>query len=128
MTEHLKLPRFRAIVIGILVMLTMANPGTARAALRSVPTDPPTTEPETSEPPTTEPETSAPVTTEPASEAGEQAADDTIDTGAAILGIVGFFALVGIAAWWMVRLRNEDDEPHPRQLDPDDPLPGQDLL
>jgi len=128
MTDRQKRSRFRGVVIGALVVLTMAVPGTARAGLRSTPTEPPTTEPETSEPPTTEPETSEPATTDPTNDAAETTGDDGIDSSVALLGVVGLFALVGVAGWWMVRLRNEDDDPHPQQRGPDDPLPGQDLL
>lgn len=128
MTDRQKRSGFGGIVVGALVMLTMAVPTSAEAATRSTPTEPPATEPETSEPPTTEPETSEPATTDATSGATETTDDDGIDGGVALLGVVGLFSLVGVAAWWMVRLKNDDDEPHPRQHGLDEPLPGQDLV
>lgn len=131
MSDHRRLPVLGALTIAMFFVLAVTPPGTAHAVLRSTPADAaPPTEPETSEPPTTEPETSEPATTEPATEPAESGDDgDDIETTAAVLGILGFIALVGVAAWWMVRLGNDDDAPHPRQpsLD-DDPPPQQDLM
>lgn len=129
--HHRRLPVLGAITVAMFLVLAVAAPGTAHAGHRSAPADAaPPTEPETSEPPTTEPETSEPSTTEPATDPAEGVDDDgdDIETTAAVLGILGFIALVGVAAWWMVRLGNDDDAPHPRQPSLDDLPPQQDLM
>lgn len=135
MTDRRVLPVFGAIVIAVLFILAMALPTQAHAGLRSVSTEPVTSEPETSEPDTSEPATSEPTTSGPTTSAptagsadGAEDDDDPVDAAVAIIGTIGFVALIGVAAWWMVRLRDDDDEPHPRQPVLDDPLPGQDLL
>jgi hypothetical protein len=111
------------------VVLLAAPVGSATAhasdeVVRSV-TEPDTTEPETTEPDTTEPESTAPVTTEPGPADGNGASDDTT---VAIIAVVGFAALIGLAGWWMVRRNDIDDAQHPRPPTLDEPLPGQDLL
>ena len=131
MSDYRRLPALGAFTIAVFFVLAVAPPGTAHAGFRSAPVDAaPPTEPETSEPPTTEPETSEPPTTEPATEPAESVDDDDdgVETAAAVLGILGFIALVGVAAWWMVRLGNDDDAPHPRQPSLDDLPPQQDLM
>jgi hypothetical protein len=102
--------------------------GPTHAAVETVP-EPPPTEPETTEPETSEPEETAPPTSEPpASEPHATADDDSVSTAAAIAGAIGVLALIGVAAWWMVRRADEDDEPHPRPPASDEPLPGQEVL
>jgi hypothetical protein len=135
MTDRRVLPVFGAIVIAVLFILSMALPTQAHAGLRSATTDPVTSEPDTSEPgtsepATSEPTTSGPTTSTPTTGSADSVEDeaDPVDTTVAIIGTIGFVALIGVAAWWMVRRRNDDDEPHPRQPVLDDPLPGQDLL
>ena len=122
MSDHLRLHALGAVTITLFFVLAMAAPAAA------FPVEAPTTEPDTSEPPTTEPDTSEPSTSEPATPAPDDVEDDGIDIGAAVLGVLGFTVLIGIAAWWMVRLGNLDDAPHPRPPPLDAPSPGQDLL
>jgi len=88
-------------------------------------TEPETTEPETTEPETTEPDTTEPDTTEPDTTDGD---GDSDDPTVAIIAVVAFAALIGLASWWMVRRNDDDDAPHPRPQNLDAAPPGQDLF
>jgi len=88
-------------------------------------TEPDTTEPGTTEPGTTEPESSEPESSEPDT-TGEE--DESDDPTVAIIAVIAFVGLIGVASWWMVRRNDDDDAPHPRRPNPDEPLPGQDLF
>lgn len=87
-------------------------------------TEPPATEPPETEPPATEPpaETDPPSTETAPGEGGSD-----VDTTVTVIGVLAFVGLIGVAAWWMVR-RRDDDEPHPPAPRFDDPLPGRDLI
>lgn len=97
----------------------------------SVPaTDPPGT-PETDPPEeTVPPETSEPDTTAPGDTGTDRTDESGDDAVVATIAVVGFTLLLFVAAWWMVRLRSVDDEDYPPRprIEPDGPLPGQDLI
>ena len=129
----------RLFVAGLVGVLTLV-PGSAVAAgsvmgsdasaIRSIRVSAPVpddTEPETSEPDATEPETPEPVETTPADPQGDQGSDDVNET-VAIVSLLAFAVIVGVAAWWMVRRDDEDDMRQPPKQTSDEPLPGQDLV
>ena len=115
-------------VIGVLIVLLVPTGpssiahGTGQVA-RTVDapesTTPDTTQPETTEPETTEPETTEPGSTQP---------DDPNLTGVTVVGVIAFALLIALASWWMIQRRDDDDAPHPRPPNLDEPPPGQDLL
>jgi cobalamin biosynthesis protein CobT len=43
--------------------------------------------------------------------------NDPIDPASAVLAVVGFGILAGLAGWWMVRRRSPDDQPFPQSDD-----------
>ena len=110
-----------AIGIGVLCALGLSLPATA--ALHPSTVAPSETTPETTvpaAPETTEPEDSTPDDTL----VGAGDPDDDIDTTVAVLAVVGFAILLGVASWWMVRRSNPDAQPMPPQGSP----PPSDLI
>ena len=113
----------RAIVILIATLAVVAGvPAPNAAAERSIET-PATTVPST--PDTTQPDTTEPDATEPAEMVSD---DDSSVTAVTVVAVLAFVLLLGLAAWWMVSRNDQDDAEYPQPLDPDEPLPGQDLL
>ena len=78
------------------------------------PDTPKTTEPESTTA-TTEPDDSTPDTTIDGALVGAGDPDSDIDTTTAVIAIVGFVALLGLASWWMVRRSDPDAAPMPPQ-------------
>lgn len=117
MVELLKRGPVWAIVL--LAVLTFGSVSRAEASdvVASV-EPPPTTVP--AEPETTVPETTEAMTSDPD--------EDTAVTVATVVSLFAFALVLVVAGWWMVSRRDSDDEPHPRQPGVDEPLPGQDLV
>jgi hypothetical protein len=117
-------------LVAALVLAVTVVPGVAHALVASVDepasTEPGTSQPDTTAPDTTAPDTTAPPTTEPV--VATPATDGDDDAIVAVIGLAGFVALIAVAGWWMIRRNDDDDAPHPRSPQLDDPLPGQDLL
>ncbi len=137
MTDRRRTRHLTAVVVAAVLTVAAGSeaakateePGDEPVATATVPAEPETTEPNTSEPNTTEPEDTEPPSSEPGAGTPARAADDdSVDTAAAIIGTIGFIALVAVAAWWMVRRNDGDDAPHPRPDTLDEPLPGHDLI
>ena len=105
--------RLAGCVLTALLVGASIVPATAHATELTRSTD--TTEPETTEPGTGEPGTG-------------DADGESDDATVAIIAVVAFAALIGLASWWMVRRNDDDDAPHPRPPGLDDPPPGQDLF
>ncbi len=115
----------RAAVIGagMLCALGLSLPATAAGRMGTV-------APSDTTPATTEP--APPETTVPAPE--ESTPDDTlvgagepdgeIDTTVAVIAIIGFVILLGVASWWMVRRSDPDAQPMPPRGGP----PPSDLI
>ena len=123
MAEHHRAAQLAGCVLAALLIGASFAPATAHAA--EIARSPDTTEPETTEPETTEPESTEPGTTEPGT---VDADDEGDDATVAIIAVLAFAALIGIASWWMVRSNNDDDAPHPRPPNPDDPPLGVELF
>jgi hypothetical protein len=101
-----------AIGVGMLCALGLSLP--AAAALHSSTDVPSETTPETTEP--TPPETSEPDDSTPDDTlVGAGDPDDDVDTTVAVIAVVGFAILLGVASWWMVRRSNPDAQPMPPQ-------------
>jgi hypothetical protein len=115
-----------AIVVAVTVALfafgptaTALGPG---AVVRTEEPPPSTTAPAA-------PETSQPATTEPGGpEPGDESSDESDYTTVTIVGVLAVGLLIALAGWWMVSRNDDDDATHPRPPNPDEPLPGQDLL
>lgn len=109
-----------AIGVGMLCALGLSLPAAAlhpsSGALSEV--APETTVP--AAPETTEPGDSTPDDTL----VGAGDPDDDIDTTVAVLAVVGFAILLGVASWWMVRRSNPDAQPMPPTAGP----PPSDLI
>ena len=116
--------RGMAVVVGAFCALSLSLP--AAAGDRASTVEPSETTPATSEPDPTE--TTAPVdpeeTTPDDTLVGAGTPDDDIDTTVAVIAIVGFVILLGVASWWMVRRSNPDAQPMP----PTDGPPTSDLI
>lgn len=90
------------------------------AALASSPE--PTTPETTAGPATTVPDTSEPDDTAPGDTlVGAGDPDDDINNAVAVIAVIGFAALLGVASWWMVRRPGPDSQPMP-------PSPPSDLI
>ncbi len=115
-----------AIGVGALCVLALSLPAAAAGPAGAVaPSDttPATTEP--APPETTVPEDSTPDESTPDDTlVGAGNPDDDIDTTVAVIAIVGFVILLGVASWWMVRRSNPDAQPMP----PPDGSPPSDLI
>ena len=110
-----------AIGLGVLCALGLSFP--AAAALHPSTVAPSETTPETTvpaAPETTEPEDSTPGDTL----VGAGDPDDDVDTTVAVIAVVGFAILLGVASWWMVRRSNPDAQPMPPKAGP----PPSDLI
>jgi len=123
MADHHRAARLAGCVITALLIGASFAPATAHADHIARSTD--TTTPETTEPETTEPNTTGPDTTEPGPVDDNNQTDDAT---VAIIAVVAFASLIGLASWWMVRRNDDDDAPHPRSPNLDDAPPGQDLF
>ncbi len=117
MADQRRAARFTGCVLAVMVFSALITPTTARAVDLAQSTE--TTEPETSEPDST-----GAGTTEP----GVVDEDNQNNAPVAIIAVVTFALLIGLACWWMVRRNDDDDAPHPPRQNPDDPPPGQDLF
>ena len=128
MTTALRLPMFCAAVT-LALFTSVGIGGFAHAAVGTV-DEPSTTEPVDTEPPATEPPSTEPADTEPTSTEGgsDSAASDSVDATVTVVGVLAFIALIAVAAWWMVRRGDDDDQPHPPAPRFDDPVPGRDLI
>lgn len=104
-----------AIGVGALCVLALSLPAAAAGPVGAVaPSDTTPVSTEPAPPETTVPDDGAPDESTPDDTlVGAGTPDDDIDTTVAVVAVVGFVILLGVASWWMVRRSDPDAQPMP---------------
>lgn len=120
MSDHRVPVRWRAVrrfVVGMAVIIAAGVPVASieagRASLAAAPSDTTAETADTTAPPDTTVPSSVATSVPTTETVADEDDSSSINAIGVVIGIIGIVALLGVAAWWMVRRDDPDDAPHP---------------